>query len=262
MKSKSRLSPINYVCMTLFLIWVVIITDWMPSSSSFTSSRQEFETRTKATDDPPLAATQDDDEIEHSSEIIAEQSNDSDMAVTITRTGEDDYVGRLPRIETVINFGKYAGNDTNFVSNPGVPRDSHRWKGDVSSIKTWRDLPRIFPRELPKDDGPAAIQAGAASNPGSTTVCVFNRTPRQRSLFSSGIMALFGSGKYHYKSMEATNCQFFGTCPEGTPEESRRHPECDPKRSPTVGLVEWVSFCGGEGEKTNRSEDGKTKKTH
>lgn len=249
---KYRLSPINYACAALFLVWLAIVTGHAPSRSTnapprydpldvakvAATDREELQKRADDADENTI----DDVSLTHGKQDDEDEATEADDIVVVTpQDNEKRSFPGLSRIETIINTGKYVGNDTSFVLNPGVPRDAHRWKGDVESIRTWRDLPRIFPRELPKDDGPSAIQAGAASNPDSTTVCVFNRTPRQRSLFSSGILALFGSGKYHYKSMEATNCQFFGTCPDGTPEESRRHPECNPKTSPTVGLAEWVS---------------------
>ena len=65
---------------------------------------------------------------------------------------------------------------------------------------------------------------------------------------------MFGGGKYFYKSLEATNCQFFGDC--SNKNEMRVHPQCNDKKNPTVGLVEWVKCCFHDRfQKTIRTHD-------
>lgn len=104
------------------------------------------------------------------------------------------------------------------LSKNGVPVGSFVYSG--------QGLPVIFP---------------ARPNPDQqVVVCVFERNPRQRSLFSTNMLSLFGSGKYTYQTMSATDCQHFGSC--GSGEESNRHASCPPG-SPTVGLVEWIKCC-------------------
>lgn len=106
------------------------------------------------------------------------------------------------------------------LSANGVPEGSYEWTG--GSL-----LPEVFPTH--QQDGQDV-----------TTVCVFERNPRQRSLFSTNMLSLFGSGKFTYQTMTATECQHYGTCK--TKEESNIHPLCPPG-SPTIGLVEWVKCC-------------------
>jgi len=159
----------------------------------------------------------------------------------------DDYVAADPEPEDVervsvekLSLGSfkpilsipYTGRaNTKLVGRPGVPNDAFQWKSDYSFIKTGMDLPRIFPVDTAKwNETTTRLQ-----------VCVFNRTPRQRSLWATNVLAMYGSGKYIYKSLLATDCQFYGNC--RSPAESRKHSECRPEVSPTVGLVEWVKCC-------------------
>ncbi|KAH9249039.1 hypothetical protein BASA81_013251 [Batrachochytrium salamandrivorans] len=104
------------------------------------------------------------------------------------------------------------------LSKNGVPAGSFVYSG--------QGLPVIFPARPDPDQ--------------QVVVCVFERNPRQRSLFSTNMLSLFGSGKYTYQTLSATDCQHFGSC--GSGEESNRHPSCPPG-SPTVGLVEWIKCC-------------------
>jgi len=119
-----------------------------------------------------------------------------------------------------------ATSPTRLVREPGFQPNFHTWRGDPSSIRSALGLPRVFPRLAPLAN--------------ATRVCVFNRTPRQRSLWTSQVLALFGSGRFAYASLDATDCQFFGKCEPG---ETLKHAECNVRESPTVGLVEWVKCC-------------------
>lgn len=143
----------------------------------------------------------------------------------------EDEPNNEERVSMIPSSGEVSGK--RIVQQPGVPQDAMRWKTDYSFIKTGMDLPRIYPRL--NDE----LNRSQASKP--TVVCVFNRAPRQRSLWTTNVLSMFGSGKFQYKSMEATDCQFFGTCK--TRKESNLHPECSSETSPTVGLVEWVKCC-------------------
>ena len=119
-----------------------------------------------------------------------------------------------------------AASEKRWVLTAGVPDRFHKWRGDASRIKSPLDLPRVHERLDPE--------------PNATTVCVYNRAPRQRSLWATQTLALFGTGKFVYRSVEATDCQYYGKC---SPAETLRHPECEGATHPTVGLVEWVKCC-------------------
>lgn len=175
----------------------------------------------------PLIVEKDVDETMIDGGIIdIDEVDESEVSVDEPPTSDLD---KLTPIESIPSRGEFS---TRIIKHPGVPHDAYRWKQDYSSIKTSMDLPKIFPKSA--DDWNATLNS-------KIKVCVFNRTPRQRSIWSTDVLAMFGSGKYHYVSLEATDCQFFGMCKTG--KESRAHPECDPRVSPTVGLAEWVKCC-------------------
>ena len=161
-----------------------------------------------------------DEEIEE--EIIIEHNPVAPIELPFSSS--NDYV-----IKSIQASGKIL--DRRMVRIPGVPDDAFKLNIDYSSIKTGLDLPRIFPSNVFKWN----------ETKNRITVCVFNRTPRQRSLWATDVFSMFGSGKFHYKSLEATDCQFFGTCKSA--RESLHHPDCDIENSPTIGLVEWVKCC-------------------
>jgi len=151
-----------------------------------------------------------------------QQSNALEFAPSPPR---DERTG-LAAIASVKSHGD-ASSGGDLVSVPGVPLDAHKW-ASTRPIESALDLPVIYPHTLADLDN-------------ATKVCVFNRAPRQRSLWSADVLALFGSGRFRYVSMDATDCQFHGIC--ASPEETRKHPECKPNVMPTVGLVEWVKCC-------------------
>jgi len=186
-----------------------------------------------AVENPEIESAEDDDGNDgiavDDDEVTNETEDDSPVLDPSDRQDDSVEVDSFRPIKSIPYSGTVRGR---VIKNPGVPPDAFRWKSDYSSIKTNMDLPRILPRT-------AANWNESMSS--KITVCVFNRAPRQRSLWATDVLGMFGSGKYHYQSMEATDCQFFGTC--RTPRESRLHDECDPQVSPTVGLVEWVKCC-------------------
>jgi len=98
-----------------------------------------------------------------------------------------------------------------------------------SDFKSGLELPRIFRRDI-------KIWKRYAKK--KRKVCVFTRTPRQDSLFSTNIMSLFGSGDFNYEIMRSTDCQHKGICE--TAEQARTHPRCDPDTMPTIHLLERI----------------------
>eukprot|EP00516_Mucochytrium_quahogii_P000776 CAMPEP_0203761706 /NCGR_PEP_ID=MMETSP0098-20131031/14744_1 /ASSEMBLY_ACC=CAM_ASM_000208 /TAXON_ID=96639 /ORGANISM=" , Strain NY0313808BC1" /LENGTH=479 /DNA_ID=CAMNT_0050655819 /DNA_START=271 /DNA_END=1710 /DNA_ORIENTATION=- len=91
------------------------------------------------------------------------------------------------------------------------------------------DLPRIF-----KED----VRNWESKVQSRIPVCVFTRTPRQDSLFSTNVFSMFGSSKYNYQVLRSTDCQHTGTCSNGS--EARTHPKCDPSTTPTIHLLERI----------------------
>jgi len=110
---------------------------------------------------------------------------------------------------------------------------AHRWKSHHrEDISSRMDLPRIFLHPFTrKEDVKSKLP-----------ICVFTRTPRQDSLFRSGVLARFGSNKYYYKILRGTDCQHNGTCPTQT--MAQKHPGCDATTMPTIYLFERIKNFG------------------
>ena len=138
---------------------------------------------------------------------------------------KSDHFPQIQSITVMATLGK-------MVKYPGVPPDAFQLNIDYTKVVSSRDLPKILDVD------------GKTKNFLKQRVCVFNRVPRQRSLWSTNILAMFGSGKYEYISLNATACQFEGTCPSG--DVSRFHPECSSSNAPTIGLLEWHKTANHE----------------
>lgn len=174
--------------------------------------------------------------------------------------------------EKRINDLGRKGTVVQLINVPGILPGSYRSKDENKKISSPLDLPQIFPIDpqtfqSTQGTNAKASTSGAASSsdndenddnddgkPGEKQkvlvkndrirVCLFNRTPRQRSLFATNVISMFGSGKYEYVSMDSTDCQHYGTCPNA--KEARKHPECDPAINPTVYLLERIKCCQHE----------------